>query len=685
MTDFKQTIAKTLVSLMLISVSIFCNASGPLWTFGAQTLTTLFVPDTSNQFVRYTITNQSSKSHTLAMRSIAGVTQIPGPKIDSLVCGNPFLLPSKGSSCILLLQIDGSQRTSTFNGPIVCEQGSSLQCYRPGISDILKITSTPTTQYTVGGIVVGLTDNVVLLNTANPSKDSSTTTIYSDGRYTFPNTLTNNSTYTVTVTTQPTGQLCTVNNASGRISNRNVNNVIVTCSDNSHTVGGSVTGLTGESVVLSNNGGDTQTVAFGAPLNFTFPPIAEGSTYNVTVESNPTNQTCTVDNGTGTMGNAPVTNVSVVCSAISRTVGGVITGIPDSSEVTLVNNGQDSQTASNGLFNFSAQAQGSTYDVTVLSQPSSATCSVNNSTGTVTTDVNNVIVTCTTQITTLSVNPTGSIPYDIDGSTLQSEFTVTNTGAYPAFHVSAALPGGWVGVVQDVSNCSSIAAGGTCRLGFLSAKPYVAQQKILITGDNIQSPPTTAFAFTIYGYDVWSVSSTSAEVIATSDASTSKKWSTNQTLISGITETSTTLAGDACNGATDGSCDSSQIITQYSVPSDTAAYLCSSISADNSGSVTSGTWYLPAICQLGGRSQSSGSQQCAISLPNIFSNLYQLGFGSLTGWYWSSTEYSNNPANDAWIQNMIPNGAFQTFITKNCSGNCENAVRCSRSFLLPAG
>ena len=53
------------------------------------------------------------------------------------ICSNPFTLPSKGSSCTLSLQVNGSQLTHPItDGPIVCEQGSTLQCYKPSPSNV---------------------------------------------------------------------------------------------------------------------------------------------------------------------------------------------------------------------------------------------------------------------------------------------------------------------------------------------------------------------------------------------------------------------------------------------------------------------------------------------------------------------------------------------------------------------
>ncbi len=85
-----------------------------------------------------------------------------------------------------------------------------------------------------------------------------------------------------------------------------------------HTLGGTISGLIG-SVSLQNNGGDTLTQNNDG--NFTFgTPVAQGASYQVTVSSQPTTQTCTVNNGTGTMGGSNVTNVDVNCVTNTTTL-----------------------------------------------------------------------------------------------------------------------------------------------------------------------------------------------------------------------------------------------------------------------------------------------------------------------------------------------------------------------------
>lgn len=163
-----------------------------------------------------------------------------------------------------------------------------------------------TNSYTVGGSVAGLTGAVVLQNNAGDDL-----TLSANGRFTFATSVADTARYDVTILAQPAGQTCSVVNSSGTVNGNNVINVTVTCSTNVHTVGGTVAGLSG-TVVIQNNGADSSTITSNGPFMFAT-PIAEDSPYNVTVQTQPAGQTCTVNNGSGTMGGSNITNVSVNC------------------------------------------------------------------------------------------------------------------------------------------------------------------------------------------------------------------------------------------------------------------------------------------------------------------------------------------------------------------------------------
>ena len=110
------------------------------------------------------------------------------------------------------------------------------------------------------------------------------------------------------------------------------------------TIGGTISGLSGSGLVLQNNGGNNLTIASGA-TSFTFTtPIPAGTTYNVTVLTQPSNpaQTCAVTSGSGTA-NGNVTNVQVTCTTTTYTIGGTISGLSGSGLV-LQNNGGNNLT-----------------------------------------------------------------------------------------------------------------------------------------------------------------------------------------------------------------------------------------------------------------------------------------------------------------------------------------------------
>lgn len=107
--------------------------------------------------------------------------------------------------------------------------------------------------------------------------------------------------------------------------------------------------------------------------------------------------------------------------------------------------------------------------------------------------------------------------------------------------------------------------------------------------------------------------------------------------------------------------------------------------------ITYSDWYLPAICEMG---PASGGSGCSASTQDIVSQLPDLlgdpnadtpstsciyGANCLAGYYWSSTEFSGNPTDVAWIQYFASGGgSIQVFDGKNFT----LGVRCSRALTL---
>ena len=82
--------------------------------------------------------------------------------------------------------------------------------------------------------------------------------------------------------------------------------------DVGNTTSRTVSNLTGNGLVLQNNGADDLAVAANGPFSFAT-ELVSGSTYSVRVATQPTAQTCRVTNGNGTISSADVTNIAVSC------------------------------------------------------------------------------------------------------------------------------------------------------------------------------------------------------------------------------------------------------------------------------------------------------------------------------------------------------------------------------------
>lgn len=257
----------------------------------------------------------------------------------------------------------------------------------------------PPQTFTVGGSVSGLAGSGLVLQD-NGGNDLA---VASSGNFVFSTALAGGAAFNVTVKTQPLSptQTCVVTNPTGTVGSANITNVAVTCTTNTYSIGGSVTGLTGAGLMLQDNAGNDLTVPAGSST-FTFStPIASGANYQVTVKTQPTvpSQTCAVTAATGTVVSANVTNVVVACTTNTYTVGGSVTGLTASGLVLQNNSGDDLTVSATSIdFTFAtAVASGATYSVSVKTQPSGQTCAVTSASGTVgAAPVTNVAVTCTT-------------------------------------------------------------------------------------------------------------------------------------------------------------------------------------------------------------------------------------------------------------------------------------------------
>jgi hypothetical protein len=164
------------------------------------------------------------------------------------------------------------------------------------------------------------------------------------------------------------------------------------------TIAGTVTGLSGNGLVLQDERGDDISITSDGAFVFAT-PIAYGARYDVTVSQQPIDpsQGCTVANGSGTA-LADVGDVQITCMTASFAIGGTIVGL-DSAGLVLHDGstGEDLPVPSSSTtFSFIMPvASGAGYEIHVGTQPMGQTCSVANGSGTVIgSNISDVAVTC---------------------------------------------------------------------------------------------------------------------------------------------------------------------------------------------------------------------------------------------------------------------------------------------------
>jgi len=325
---------------------------------------------------------------------------------------------------------------------------------------------------TIGGSVSGLEGaGLVLQNNGTDNIQ-----IGMNGAFTFPAKLQLGSGYDVTIASMPTSpsQSCSVANGMGT-ANGPITNVEIVCSTSTYAVGGTVVGLSGTGLVLTNGGGDDLPVSMSGA--FQFPTkVASGAAFDVAVKTQPSSGgPCVVSGGTGVVGNADVSSVIVNCAPGTYTVGGTISGLVGA--VILQQNGAANlNLTSDGTFAFAQTlAPGAMYNVTVATQPSypprSQSCTIMNGGGTMgNANVTNVMVSCATQAYTVGGNVVGTSGPVVLNNNGGDQITVNAAGAF-TFPTSVQSGNTYsVGVVTPPAGqtCLVNAGSGTVANGNIS-------------------------------------------------------------------------------------------------------------------------------------------------------------------------------------------------------------------------
>lgn len=279
--------------------------------------------------------------------------------------------------------------------------------------------------------------------------------------------------------------------------------------------------------------------------------------------------------------------------------------------------------------------------------------------------------------------------------------TVTNNGSTDAlslqYTVTPALP---TGTVLNFGCPATLAPGASCSItltpgGTPTAAAGVtpAASVLSVAGSNTSAVTTDVLVLThgsVYqsGY-VFSLNdstpntgSVGGKAVALSDASASVPWITpgdgpdglpvdpqvaTDHLVPGIDEQSVAGPG-ACNGRSDGECNS-RVITDFYPVVDKSLYAAGHCKLPKD---ERSDWYLPAICELG-----SGGAVCGAG-DSVLSRL--ISSGVLTAaqlprlGYWSSTSSHANPEGSAWVFSTATNSGVELGKDYSLGVRCVRAL-----------
>ncbi len=301
----------------------------------------------------------------------------------------------------------------------------------------VRFVQTSTSEYTVASKVSGLIGKGLEIQNG-----SEVLTISQDGSYTFASKFLARSNYDVKVKTQPSepAQICEVSGGSGSIVRGNIESIQVTCGEDPNrkiALSGTVTGLSGSGLQLQLIAGTFSETISVSGTSFAFSSLAPGSTYSVSVASQPSNpsQTCSFSSTTTGTISAPVA-FSLSCSTNRFTVEAQVVGISTTlgagQELQLMLNGSETILVStNGTFPFTASIlSGESYTLAVLNANgyiSSGKCSIPSNTGIIGASKATVLVNCSDGFT---VQGTVSIPGGTASSVIGSglQLSLQNTG-----------------------------------------------------------------------------------------------------------------------------------------------------------------------------------------------------------------------------------------------------------------
>lgn len=723
-----------LTAAMGLLFSTSGHAGGPLWVFSAPTPNQVMVSSNRTAPVQYTVTNQSSKSKNLILKPRAGLSASSchlagkGSTCTLTLTVNGSSIPLEGIHAGPVLCEEGNlsqcYQPAAANQLNITRSTGPITTYAVTASGDAHASVAPASQLIASGGTGTINLTVASGYTASIASDtcggSLSGTTYTTGPVTA-NCSVRFSSSIQQLTVSASGDSDITVNAP---ISQQVNYGSTATFSLSLTAGysASVTGCGVADAPVSGTSYTTGAITSACSLTFS-------STTSFPISAGPTNVFAVPGNGQaviswaapGNTGTGTVTGYTVTygptsattfttpgCTATAPSLTCTVTGLNNNSEYTfavsaVTKQGAVSQTGLASLSSPITPTAGLSISPSTLALSSVAGSNsariitlTNNSASPITltavptsysdftpnlpSDVT-IVTTCSTG-TPLAANG-GSCTLTITpGVTASSACTGGNAPAPSAFEVVSGssikavvlgygciYQGGYVFSIDDTTpNTGSI--GG----------------KVVATTDQAPAYPNGI---------AWSPSGVYDSIWGIDDASTSAAPSPNASSTLPATFKTDQLNCDAVN---DGICATHNIQVFYSGSPLTsyAAGLCripltgaNGATGCAGGSTCHTDWYLPSACELGpfgstGVSTGNypslpGSQTCTTGSTNIQNQLISTSIASIANYYWSSTEFSDNPRSGAWDQKFAPIGGDSQ------GGNGKvftDGVRCVRALTL---
>lgn len=472
------------------------------------------------------------------------------------------------------------------------------------------------TTYTVGGSISGLTASGL---TIEDNGSDSLTVQQSATSFQFATPVSSGSAYDVTVATQPSGLTCTVADAAGSHVQANITTVQITCNAATFAIGGTVSGLAASGLVLQDNAADNLAVSSGSATFLFDTPVAYDSPYDVTVLSQPTGETCTVDHGAGTA-TQTVSDVAVSCA-----VNPTYTVVPSATADGIISPDTPQSVNSGGSVTFTATPNAGyavnqwLVDGTAV-QSGGSVYSLTNVTANHTVQVSFAEADLALSISSLALATAGNA----------REITVQNAGSITATNVTVS-PGVFPSGTVVTTTCgTSLAPADTCSITITPGASATSACNsgtaptptiVSIAADDASTAQAGISVLSVgclyqggYLYSIDDTTSTSESiggaVVAEVDASSGATWFNGS------------YVATNAQSLTDGASNTETILAVQGAGTYAAEICAASTTAGYTG------WYLPAQGEW----------------REIASGLAQQGIGNMvSAFYWSSTEFSSDP------------------------------------------